>query len=60
LIAWVAMVGTAPVRERADAAARPLPEQVLDAERQRCLRWWFHDDGTRFGIEGDLPASEGP
>src|SRR4029079_8336895 len=52
------LCGTPSVRLRADMSTRALePEQ--DAERARFLRWWFGDEGRRFGIEGEMPAAQG-
>jgi hypothetical protein len=47
------------VRRRADVACRHSIDDVRDAERSRFLSWWYLDDGRRFGLEAELPASQG-
>jgi len=47
------------VRRRADLEAGGPIDDVRDAERQRFLTWWFSEDRTRLGLEGELPAAEG-
>jgi Domain of unknown function (DUF222)/HNH endonuclease len=42
-----------------DVALRRSVEDVEDVERSRSLTWWTFDDGRRFGIEGELPPSQG-
>jgi hypothetical protein len=59
LIAWAVRVGCGAIRRRADVEVRLLRRQVLEAERERFLRCWFHEDGTRFAIEGEMPAADG-
>ena len=59
LIAWAARVSVGAVRRRADLETRPDVEDVRDGERQRFLTWWYGPDGTRFGIEAELPAADG-
>lgn len=58
LLAWAQRVNTATVRRRADISTRA-EEADHDIERSRFLRWWFGDEGRRFGIEGELPAAQG-
>ncbi|MGH2788280.1 MAG: HNH endonuclease [Actinomycetota bacterium] len=59
LIAWATRVSGAAIRRRADRAARAALDDVRDAERSRFVRWWYFDDGTRLGLEGEFPAAEG-
>jgi hypothetical protein len=59
LIAWASRVSVSAVRRRADLAVRRAIEEVRDADRQRFVTWWYSEDGTRFGIEGELPAADG-
>jgi methylmalonyl-CoA mutase C-terminal domain/subunit len=47
------------VRRRADLEVGGPIEDVRDAQRQRFLTWWFSEDRTRLGLEGELPAAEG-
>lgn len=59
LIAWASRVSIGAVRRRADLEARRDVEETRDAERQRFLTWWYGSDGTRFGLEAELPAADG-
>jgi Domain of unknown function (DUF222)/HNH endonuclease len=59
LIAWAQQVSVSAVRRRADLTVRRAIEDVRDADRQRFLTWWYSEDGTRFGIEGEMPAADG-
>lgn len=59
LIAWAARVSVGSVRRRADLAVRHAVEEVREADRQRFCSWWYGQDGTRFGMEAELPAAEG-
>jgi hypothetical protein len=47
------------VRHRADLTVRRSLEDAQQIERGRFLSWWYLDDGTRFGLEGELPAAQG-
>ena len=58
LVEWAARVSPATIRRRADLSTREdVPE--VEAQRARYLRWWFGDEGRRFGLEGELPAAQG-
>jgi hypothetical protein len=59
LITWATRVSVAAVRRRADLEVGGPIEDVRDAQRQRFLTWWFSEDRTRLGLEGELPAAEG-
>jgi hypothetical protein len=60
LIRWAQGVLPATVRERADLTKRRALSEVVEADRDRSLRWWWYDvDGHRMGIEGILPAEQG-
>jgi hypothetical protein len=59
LIAWASRVSVGAVRRRADLEVAGPIDDVRDADRQRFLRWWYSDDRTRLGLEGELPAVEG-
>jgi hypothetical protein len=59
LIAWAAERSSGAVRRRADLERRRSRAEILDAERDRWLRTWFDADGTRFGLEAQLPADQG-
>ena len=34
-------------------------EEARDVDRDRTLAWWYFDEGRRFGLEAELPASQG-
>jgi hypothetical protein len=59
LITWAKGVSCACIRRRADLAARQSLEDAKDADRSRSLSWWYFDEGRRFGLEAELPASQG-
>ena len=59
LVSWARYVSTAAVRRRADLEVRRTIEDVRDAEHARFLNWWSLDDGNRFGLEAELPTSQG-
>jgi hypothetical protein len=59
LIAWASRVSVGAVRRRADLEVGGPIDDVRDADRQRFLTWWYSDDRTRLGLEGELPAAEG-
>jgi hypothetical protein len=59
LIRWAQAVSGACIRRRADLAVRKSLQATEDAERARCLNWWWLDDGRRFGLSAELPAAQG-
>jgi hypothetical protein len=59
LIPWAGGVSCARIRHKADLAARQSIKDARDADRERRVSWWYFDDGRRFGLEADLPASQG-
>ena len=59
LIPWARGVSAACIRRRADLDARPSEEKALAAERARFVSWWYSDQGRRFGLAAELPASQG-
>jgi hypothetical protein len=59
LITWGRRVTVAGIRRKADLANRAPQEDVVEADRTRFLRYWWFDDGRRFGLEGALPADCG-
>ena len=59
LIKWAAQVSCAAVRHRGDLEAQSGLDQVVEAEQSRSVSWWYSGDGQRFGLEADLPASQG-
>ncbi|MCI0635351.1 MAG: HNH endonuclease [Actinobacteria bacterium] len=59
LLAWAGEVSSASVRRRADIEVRTSRAELLEAERDRSVAWWYYDDGRRFGLQADLPAADG-
>ena len=59
LISWAQGVSCGAIRRRGDLAARQTIDDVREAERTRFLSWWYFDDGRRFGLEAELPATQG-
>ena len=59
LIRWAAQVSCAAVRHRGDLETRSRLDEVVVADKSRFVSWWYSSDGQRFGLEADLPASQG-
>lgn len=59
LIDWAYDRASGAIRRRANLERRRERDETLSAERERFLRWWYSDDGTRFGLEAELPADQG-
>ena len=59
LLRWAKNVSIGCIRRRADLACHPAIEDIQDAEKSRFLSWWYLDNGTRFGLEAELPAAQG-
>lgn len=59
LLVWAGGVSCGAIRRKAEVAMRRTVEEVEGVERSRSLSWWTFDDGRRFGIEGELPPSQG-
>jgi hypothetical protein len=59
LIVWASRISVGAVRHRGDLAARASREELVQAERDRSVHWWYFDDGRRFGLEAELPAAQG-
>lgn len=59
LIDWAYDRASGAIRRRANLERRRERQQTLSAERDRSLRCWYSDDGTRFGLEAELPADQG-
>jgi len=59
LIRWAGRVSCGAIRRRADLERKRERAETVEAERSRLLRWWFEDEGTRFGLEAELPADQG-
>ncbi len=59
LLRWAKGVSCGAIRHRAELQARRSRSEAAEADRARRLEWWFDPDGTRFGLQADLPAAEG-
>ena len=59
LITWARTVACFTVRRQADLHEGEEREELRAAEEQRYLEWWYHDEGRRFSIQGELPGSDG-
>jgi len=59
LIAWARGVSCACIRRKADLAARPSIQETQEADRARRVSWWYFDEGRRFGLQAELPTSQG-
>jgi hypothetical protein len=59
LIRWAAGVWPAAIRRRADRAAQLDVEETREAEQTRRVTWSYFDEGRRFGLTADLPATDG-
>jgi hypothetical protein len=59
LIRWARTVSPAAVRRRADREVRTSTQAEIDAHEARFLSWWYLDEGSRVGLEAELPAAQG-
>lgn len=59
LISWAYERASGAIKRRGDLERRRERQESLSAERERSLRWWYSEDGTRFGLEAELPADQG-
>jgi Domain of unknown function (DUF222)/HNH endonuclease len=59
LILWAARVSSGGIRRKADLERKRERSETVDAERTRSVRWWYEEEGTRFGLEAELPADQG-
>jgi hypothetical protein len=59
LVKWAKRVTFGCVRERADLECAPPKEEAQKTDRDRSVRWWWYDEGRRFGLTADLPAAQG-
>jgi hypothetical protein len=60
LVGWAKTVSVGALRHRADLEQKASIKDVRETERSREVSWWYFDEGRRFGLEADLPASSGP
>jgi hypothetical protein len=58
LLRWAERVSGAAIRHRGDVETRRETQDVLEAEQDRVLQWWYTED--RFGLRTELPAACGP
>src|SRR5438094_1184880 len=59
LIRWATEVSCGAIRRKGDLAARTDAREVVEADRDRTLSWWFFDEDRRFGLQAELPAAQG-
>lgn len=59
LCRWAQQVSPGAVRARADREVRHDLDESREHERSRYLHWWFCEEGTRVGLEAELPAADG-
>jgi hypothetical protein len=59
LLVWARGVSSGCIRRKADVIARRSVEEARDIDRARFVSWWYFDEGTRFGLEAELPAADG-
>lgn len=59
LVKWAERVSPACIRRKADVENRKAIEDAIDPDRDRWARYWWFDDGRRFGFEGEAPADQG-
>lgn len=59
LVKWAERVSPASIRRKADAENRKAIEDATDPDRDRWVRYWWFDDGRRFGLEGEFPPDQG-
>ena len=59
LVAWARTVPSGRIRERGDLELRRRVDEVQIIEQDRSVRWSFTDEGRRFELFAELPASQG-
>jgi Domain of unknown function (DUF222)/HNH endonuclease len=59
LVAWARTVPSGRIRERGDLELRRRADEVRTVEQGRSVRWSFTDEGRRFELFAELPASQG-
>ena len=59
LIVWAKERPAGAIKARAELERRRENHEIADAERERFLRWWYSDDGSRLGVHGEIPADQG-
>jgi len=59
LIAWAKTVSSGCIRRRADREVRRAVTEAEHIDAARFVSWWYFEEGTRFGLEAELPAAEG-
>jgi hypothetical protein len=59
LLVWARGVSSGCIRRKADVMVRRSVEQARDIDRGRFVSWWYFDEGTRFGLEAELPVADG-
>jgi hypothetical protein len=59
LLRWAGRVSAARIREKANLEAKREVAEEWAASTVRSVTGWFHDDGRRYALHADLPASDG-
>jgi hypothetical protein len=59
LLRWAKGVSCGAIRHKADLAHRQSLKDLQEAEKNRCLSWWYFDENRRFGLQAELPAADG-
>ena len=59
LVAWASRVSSGRIRRQADLEARRALDDVQDLASSRSVKWWYFDEGRRFGLEAEMPADQG-
>lgn len=59
LIKWAQRVTVGAVRRKAELEQAKPREETAQLDRERYLRYWLVEDGTRLWFEGSFPADQG-
>jgi hypothetical protein len=59
LVKWAESVSPACIRRKADLENMKAIEDATDPDRDSWGRYWWFDEGRRFGLEGEFPADQG-
>jgi hypothetical protein len=59
LLGWAQRVTLGSLKNKADLACRPDPAETQQIDKERSIRYWFEEGGSRFGLAASLPAADG-
>ena len=59
LVRWAQHVASGAIRRVADLKTRDRAQQAPHDERSRWLQWRYVDEGRRFTLDAELPATQG-